>query len=66
MNNQVMVVLEHRCTEGYGAESSINHVSIEMIIGDRSRRILLYSTKLRAILIRLATILLLTACSDSS
>jgi len=37
-----------------------------MIIGARSRRILLYSTKLRAILIRLATILLLTACSDSS
>lgn len=37
-----------------------------MIIWARSRRILLYSTKLRAILIRLATILLLTACSDSS
>ena len=66
MNNQVMLVLEHRCTECYGVESWINHVSIEMIIGARPKRTLLYSTKLRAILIRLATILLLTACSDSS
>ena len=37
-----------------------------MIIGARPRRTLLYSTKLRAILIRLASILLLTACSDAS